>query len=213
MKTEGTQPGGDEKQMQYVAVEPGKEPPMAKTDGAGAPKYVWAKVLLTEHIPKRPLNRSTLKQPIIVNLFRRPLWHPCVVEECLDILRPQLNQLVETGFFPWAWDLGTGRQRKELRILGHCIVEQTMGPIPGIGMTKNLGLEEVVNLILPKTRESYRSADLQRMFHLGPHLIQNLSATGEIRELPRELTSSGVNASPSYSRHSVVKLLEKRRVL
>ena len=88
-----------------------------------------------------------------------------------------------------------------------------MGPIPGIGMTKNLGLEEVVNMILPKSRESYRSADLQRMFHLGSHSIQSLSDTGEIRELPRELADSGVNSSPSYSRHSVAKLLEKRRVL
>ncbi len=213
MKTEGLQPGGGENQTQGVAPTPGNEPPAAKAEGAATPKYVWAKVMLAEDSRKKSVSRSTSKQPIMVNLMRRPLWHPCVVEECLDLLRSQLNQLVESGFFPWAWDLGTGRQRKELRILGHCVVERTMGPIPGIGATKNLELEEVVDLILPRSRESYRSADLQRMFHLGPHSIQNLSATGDIREVPRELTSSGVNASPSFSRNSVVKLLEKRRVL
>jgi hypothetical protein len=135
------------------------------------------------------------------------------VEECLDILRPKLNTMVENGQLPWVWDLGNGRQRKELRILGYSVVEQTSGPIPGIGATKNLELPEVVNLILPPTRETFRGTELQRMFHLGPDMVSRLSESGELEKVPQQLTNTGVNSSPSFTRRSVIKLLEKRRVI
>src|ERR1700742_4057747 len=148
---------------------------------------------------------------ITVNLQRRPLWHPCAVEECLDIMRPKLNALVECGQLPWAWDLGTGRKRKELRILGHSVVEHAMGPIPALGATKNLGLPEVINLILPQNRKVLRSTELQRLFHSGPDLIHDLAEAGEIQKASDGSAKQGVNASPTFTRASVVKLLEKRR--
>ena len=201
------------KDGQYLVIPPSQELPGGKSIESGKPPYFWAKIMPVADKPQKPLSRATLRQPIVMNLFRRPLWHPYVVEECLDILRPRLNHMVEIGELPWAWNLGHGRQRKELRILGHCVVERAMGPIPGIGTTKNLGLPEVVNLILPTTREVFRSVELQRMFHLGPEAMSHLSESGEIKKVPQALSSSGMNASPSFTRRSVVKLLERRRVM
>ena len=217
IKNEGANNGGEGPRtshgpVHYIRLSTGCEPLAAKAGDPPMPSYFWAKLLPPEKTTARPLNRYALRRPITMNLHRRPLWHPCVVEECLDILRPKLNAMVESGQLPWAWDLGTGRQRKELRILGHSVIERAMGPIREIGATKSLGLPEVVNLILPQSRTVYRSIDLQRMFHLGPELIQNLIASGEIEKVSQALTSTGVNASASFTRWSVAKLLEKRRI-
>jgi hypothetical protein len=215
MKNEVAQSGGDGRgdQEKVIAPSMGKEPPAEKPGGPALPPQLSAKSWVAENYLQRPLRRSILRQPITVNLSRRPLWHPCTVEECLDVLRSELNMMVESGQLPWAWDFGTGRQRKEMRILGHSVVERTMGPIPGIGATKNLELPELVDLVLPQARQVFRSAELQRMFHLGPELIVHLGETGDIEKVPEELSSKGVNASPSFTRNSVAKLLAKRRIL
>lgn len=164
--------------------------------------------------PTQPpqFTRAAGTQTITVNLLRRPLWHPYTVEECLDILRPRLNAMVECGELPWAWDLGTGRKRKEVRILAHCVIEHTMGREPNIGATRNLRLPEVMNLILPGQRRFMRSVELQRLFHSGPDLIHALSTSGELKKIPEKLSTKGANASPSFTRASVVKLLEDRRI-
>ena len=157
--------------------------------------------------------QSAAGQCININLLRRPLWHPNTVEECLDITRSKLNSMVECGDLAWAWDLGTGRKRKEVRILGHCVVEHAMGRMPDIGATKNLRLPEVIGLILPGQRPALRSIELQRLFHSGPDLLHTLSTTGELKKVPQKLSTKGANASPSFTRASLVKLLENRRIV
>jgi hypothetical protein len=161
-----------------------------------------------------PQSASSVNTPCInINLLRRPLWHPNTVEECLDITRPKLNSMVECGELAWAWDLGTGRKRKEVRILGHCVVEHAMGRMPNIGATKNLRLPEVIGLILPGQRPALRSIELQRLFHSGPDLLHTLSVSGELKKVPQKLSTKGANASPSFTRTSLVKLLENRRIV
>ena len=158
------------------------------------------------------MNPVALVATIKINLLRRPLWHPSTVEECLDIFRPRLDSMLEDGSLPWAFDLGVGRYRKEPRILAHCVVERVMGPIPAIGETRNLRLPEVVNLILPQQRETLRAVELQRWFHAKPDLIRDLGCAGEIKKVKEQLAKQGPKASPRFTRESVVKLLEKRRI-
>jgi len=158
------------------------------------------------------MNPAAYIAAIKINLVRRPLWHPGTVEECLDIARPRLNAMVENGELPWAWNFGSGRARKEIRILGHCVIERTLGTNPTIGATKNLNLPAVVNLILPQKRESLRCVELQRLFHSGPDLIRDLSDAGEIKKVSERLPATGPNASPRFTRASLVRLLEKRRI-
>lgn len=121
--------------------------------------------------------------------------------------------LIEQGEISWAWDFGLGHTRKEIRILAHSVVERITGPVPAIGATRNLNLPEVVGLILPQTRESVRGAELQRLFHASANLMRDLSRTGEIKRIPERLPAQGPNASPRFTRASLVKLLEKRRII
>lgn len=205
-------------QVHSITLSMGDEQAVTISGGMPVTPSVWTKMLPTETIRQpikiggRILDRSVLRRQITVNLLRRPLWHPCTVEECLDIMRRELMAMVDCGQLPWAWDLGTSSKRKELRILGHSVIESAMGPIPAIGATRNLGLPEVVNLILPQSRTNFRSTELQRLFHSGPDLIHTLSANGEIEKIREKISVKGANSSPRYTRRSVARLLEKRRV-
>ena len=158
------------------------------------------------------MNPVALMAVIKINLLRRPLWHPGTVEECLDISRSKLNALIESGELPWAFNLGNGPARKEIRILAHCVVERATGTLPAIGATRNLQLPEVINLILPQNRQNLRCIELQRLFHVSPDLIHFLHGAGEIDRVSEKLPATGPNASPRFTRGSLVKMLDKRRV-
>lgn len=158
------------------------------------------------------MNPAAIIAAIRINLLRRPLWHPCTVEECLDISRIKLNALIESGELPWAWNLGNGPARKEIRILAHCVVEKVVGPLAQIGSTRNLKLPEVIGLILPQRRESLRCIELQRLFHVSPDLVHFLHSAGEIDRVKEKLPTTGPNASPRFTRASLAKMLERRRI-
>lgn len=155
---------------------------------------------------------AALLATIRINLMRRPLMHPSVAEECLDLSRFKLNALIESGELPWAWNLGNGPARKEVRILALCVVERATGPITAISATRNLRLPEVINLILPQKRESLRCVELQRLFHAGPDLIHDLHAAGELKRVAEKLPASGPNSSPRFTITSLVKMLERRLI-
>lgn len=158
------------------------------------------------------MNPLALMAVIKINLLRRPLWHPCTVEECLDISRVKLNAMIDNGELPWAFNLGNGSARKEVRILAHCVMEKATGPLAAIGATRNLELPEVVNLILPQKRESLRCIELQRLFHVSPDLIHFLNEAREIERVKENLPAVGPNASPRFTRASLAAMLEKRRI-
>ena len=159
------------------------------------------------------MNPVALIATIKINLLRRPLWESDSVEECLDISREKLMAMIECGELAWAWNIGLGSTRQELRILGHCVVERQMGVIPQIGATRNLKLPDVVNLILPGTRETLRGTELQKLFLCNPDQIRRLRVSGDLEVVPESLPPGGPNSSPRYTRASVAKFLEKRRVV
>ena len=151
---------------------------------------------------------------IRLNLTRQPLMHPVMVESILEIKRPQLMRLVESGGLPWAWDLGLGSVRFELRILSACVVERAMGsPIPAIGATKNLELPEVVNLIVSPGRQSLSGLELQRLFQVSPDWVNDSSLARQITQIRENRPPTGPGSSPHFTRESVAKLIERRRVL
>lgn len=155
---------------------------------------------------------AALLATIRLNLMRRPLMHFAAVEEILDIKRTQLNALIENGELAFAWNLGTGTARKEIRILALCVVERIAGPIPAIGATRNLKLPEVLALVFPQQRETMRAVELQRLFHLGEDTLRDLHAAGEIKRVKEKLPSQGPNASPRFTTASLAALLKRRRI-
>jgi hypothetical protein len=93
------------------------------------------------------------------------------------------------------------------------VVEQCTGPIQALGATKNLGLPEVLRLVLPERRQTLRGAELQRLFNINTDHVRRLRLSGEIVRIREKLPACGPNASPRYTVASVARLLEKRRVI
>lgn len=149
---------------------------------------------------------------IKINLLRRPLWESHTVQDCLDIKRDRLIEMIEAGELAWAWNIGLGGNRREVRVLGHCVVERQTGVIPQIGATRNLKLAEVVDLILPRVRQTLRGRELQSLFLCNPDAIRQLRMAGELDLVAETLPKHGPNASRHYTRESLVKFLERRRI-
>lgn len=160
------------------------------------------------------ISPQALVATIRLNLMRRPLMCPEAVEEVLDIGRVRLNALIDCGKLPWAWDFSAiGGHSKEVRILSACVVELAAGsPVPAVGATRNLDLAAVINLVIPQKRESLRGIELQRWFHLSADWFHDMRANGELEWIPETLPKTGPKASPRFTRESVSRLLERRRI-
>ena len=148
---------------------------------------------------------------IKINVPRRPLWQAETVQECLEISREKLMALIESGELAWAFNIGIGQTRQEIRVLGHCVVEKQSGPIPGLGRTRSLNLPEVLNLVLP-ARPQLRATEVQRIFCCQHHQVHKLIRLGEFAKVQEQLPKCGPNGSPHVTRASVAKFLEKRRM-
>ena len=142
-------------------------------------------------------------------MLRRPLLHPETVMDCLDVSREQLNQLIQNGELPFAFNIGAAKSRTEPRILAHCVVEKQLGPIPGIGSMRNLGLAEVVNLILPK--RDIRTTELRRLLATGNQWFLNNSKNFSV--IQKAENATGPNSFAVLCRASVASFLEKRRII
>lgn len=74
-----------------------------------------------------------------------------------------LVALTESGEFRWVWDVGTGRNRRELRFWRLELVDASV--------TNNLLMPAVIDTILPTTRDRFRSGELQALFTISAQLI------------------------------------------
>jgi len=156
------------------------------------------------------ISPTALIATIKLNLMRRPLWTSEMVQTVLDIFPPRLAGMIESGELPWAFNLGNGKNRLDVRVLAASVVEHKLGPIAAIGATKNLNLPEVINLVLPQ--RNVRGAELQRIFQVGTKHIQTLSEAGDIQRVAEKLPKVGPNASPRFTRASLEKFMAKRRI-
>lgn len=148
-----------------------------------------------------------------LNLMRRPLMSSEAAEELLDVNRAQLNALVDCGKLAWCWDVSARRQRIELRILTASVVEFATGSLlPAIGATRNLGFANILPLVLPHVRPLIRGVELQRLFACSADAVRDLYSAGELVRIHENLPATGVNASSRYTRESVARFLERRRL-
>jgi hypothetical protein len=83
-----------------------------------------------------------------------------------------------------------------------------MGPVPGIGATKNLGLPEVINLVLPQ--RDIRSTELTRLFSCAQQHVHHIGYKFKVAAKPR--STSGPNSYSVFARQSVARFLEQRRI-
>jgi hypothetical protein len=178
----------------------------------------YAKALISQAkpetaAPKAPVFADTYIHTV---LRQRPLWRRETVEDYLLLGRDGLIvKLIEDGTLAWAWDITRGRNanRNALRILGYCAVERAYGAIKSIGPTADLTFAQVCDLVIPHHRETVKGTDLQKMLSCCPQHITGLHDAGDLKRVPERLARSGPNASPSYTRESVVNLLKSRRIL
>ena len=151
-----------------------------------------------------------------LNITRRPLMSAEAAQDLLDINRRQLDALVENGAVAWAWNFAVnpGRKaaKKEIRLLAASVVERAAGPILSIGATRNLGFPEVLSLVLPAQRETLRGAELQRWFSVSADWCRDMRRIGAIKCVAEKLPAKGVNASPHFTRESVVEFIKSRRM-
>lgn len=154
------------------------------------------------------MNPLTLKLIITANLKRRPLWRAKTIEDFFDLSRRKVMARIESGEFPWAFNIGLGK-KCEPRIFGYSVMESVLGPFENIGATKNLQLAEVINLILPK--RDVRSTELARLLSCNQKHVQTLIPQFTITKKPT--AKDGPYSFTVCSRASVAAFLEKRRIV
>ena len=151
---------------------------------------------------------------IRVNILRRPLWREALVMTCLQINRWKLLKMIDCGELPWAWDISLDGRKKEVRVLAYSVLEREAGPMGGIGRSKNLKLPEVLSLIgVPEQRQALKGTELQRLLWCGPDMVRELGQAGELDIIPGSEPKRGKTASPRFTRSSVVRFLEVRRMI
>lgn len=165
---------------------------------------------------------SRLNAPIVTRmdvyrlttLRRRPLWPLAAIQTLLDITEEDFIHRIEDGRFPWAWNVASDPKstRREIRALGHCVIESVYGALPNLGLTADLKFSQVIDLILPHHGATIRQTDLRRCFGCSKQLLMILHRRGEIQDDGRKLSSDGPNSSPHFTRKSVIRFLERRRV-
>jgi hypothetical protein len=155
------------------------------------------------------ISPQAIVQTIKVNLMRRPLWHHRTVMDCLDLTREQLNERIQNGQLAFAFEVGTAKRISEPRILSLCVIENQLGPIPGIGSTRNMGLSEVIDkFILPQ--RDIRSTELCRLLSLERKAVYKMAAA--LVKTQEPIATDGPNSYTVFSRASVAEFLAARRI-
>lgn len=172
--------------------------------------------------PKRPVRQpesagaraalgispQTLVSVIKRNVTRRPLWSVMVVENFFDLSRERVMESIESGDYPWVFNIGTGRKSREYRILALSVLELNMPAFKAIGATKNLKLTQIIDLILPQ--RDVRSTELRRIFSCSSHHVYHFAKYFTATQMPT--ACDGPNSFTVFSRASVARFLEKRRM-
>lgn len=161
------------------------------------------------HTPTTKISPAALLQTIRLNLMLRPLLHRETAQDCLCLPREEINKMIKSGELAWAFEVGKSDKKTEPRILTLCVVEKQIGPIPAIGASKNLRLDEVVDLILPQ--RDIRSTELKRILSCGNDWFRANKSSFKIVQ-PANATD-GPNSYCVISRASVGEFLAKRRIL
>lgn len=140
-----------------------------------------------------------------------PAARPLVpMEACMVLLdrnEDELLSLVETGDMAWAWDIRSEEAtRREIRVWRGSLLAH---------MRQEADEEDeeiVLSSLLPHSRETIRSTELQRLFSASQTHIQNLINQGALREDGMRETQAGPNAFCRVSRQSIINFLKERRV-
>jgi hypothetical protein len=159
--------------------------------------------------PSNPFSLAALIQTLRLNAIRRPLWKENSAADFLDLDHEQVRQRIEDGRFPYAFNIGLGKRCGEARILALSIVEERFGPHPTIGATRNLKLDDVINLVLPN-RPNIRSTELKRFLSCSSCQVHNLKKYFRITRKPS--AADGPKSFTVFRRASVAGWLAQRRM-
>ena len=129
--------------------------------------------------------------------------------ELFDQTHAQITAKVEAGEIAWAFDIGGGVRCSEPRLLSYAVMETKIGPIEGIGATRDLKLPEVINLVLPQ--RDIRSTELARLLSCEHQHVYRLA--GEFRVARKPAAKDGPHSYTVFNRASVARFLKNRRMI
>jgi hypothetical protein len=117
--------------------------------------------------------------------------------------------LIADGKLAWAWDIGLGSRRAEIRILSKCL-----RGYQATGSTCNLrdaGEEQIIGWILARHKLPWiAGVSLKFILACENDLIIDLIEAGELKHTGG--WRRGPGGSPNVTRESVVAFLKRRRV-
>ena len=156
----------------------------------------------------KPFILAALVAALRANARRRPLWGVVSTAWLLDLNYRQVMQKIEDGSLPLAFNIGTGKRRREPRIFSASVLELAFGIDNTIGATKKLSLPAAIDLILP--RRDLRSTELKRLLSCDEKQIHVLKKDWRITTQPK--AKDGPNSFTVFSRASVAAWLTQRRI-
>ncbi|HEX5218252.1 MAG TPA: hypothetical protein VFZ59_01690 [Verrucomicrobiae bacterium] len=146
-------------------------------------------------------------------LRTRTLWKVDTCEILLDLSRQQVLERIEDGRIAWAFCISANKSaRRDIRVLTACVIE-LLGHKTGLPKkTANLTFDEVIELILPHHRPDLKGTELQRLLGVNPDTIRQITKRKGWVMSQRPKERYGPNASPKYSRGSVIEFFRKTRI-
>ena len=153
------------------------------------------------------MNPQALIACIQINLLKRPLLRVETVQDCLALSRDQVNQMIENGELPFAFNLASDSKRTDPRVFALSVAEKTGWKNP-VGQTKNLKLPEVIGMILPK--RDLRSTELERILACSHQMV--FRSKNKFTSARKPAASSGPNSYTVFTRASVETYLTQRRM-
>lgn len=163
------------------------------------------------------LSRSDFAQParqlhfhVKVKLFA-VLFTMDHVTAALQLNEDQVNSLIDERRLAWAWDIGLGKYRSEVRVLARCV-----SGFQATGTSCNLGDEpasRIIGEILAREHKPYISGSrLRALFRCSSELINDLIDAGELEQLPNTNYRRGRNGSAFIEHGSVIRFLQRRKI-
>lgn len=119
-------------------------------------------------------------------------------------------EMIAMGDIAWAWNIGTGNHRREIRIFTKCVLgcDATNGKCGLAGEAE----EKIIAQILAREPHSFiKGKRLRLLFLCHDTVLTGLLNTGELAVLPGTTWRRGRDGTPLVTKESVVKFLHARR--
>lgn len=148
--------------------------------------------------------------PVKIEIFA-PLMDIAGARAALQKDQDEILDLIEDRTIAWAWDIGTGIARAEIRIFAKCIrgCQTTNGKCGLAGEDEN----KIIGQILARENNPWiYGKRLRHLLNCSSELIIDLIEGGDLSILPGTAWHRGRKGTPCVTRPSVITFLQARRM-